>query len=275
MTATAEKVSADSSQDAKAKSTGSGRSRISYPYFDNIQSLEVAKAIHEKGGGTCTPDQLAAFLNYMSVKSGTYQTRVSAAKQFGFIRSEGSNIVITERAQQILSPVMPDDAVNAKADAFLSVELFKEIFEKYKGGPIPPEAGLKNLLQQSYGFTADRVGPAVRVLLDSAEQSGFFSTAGDKSRLIRPAVKPTGFSKVEPLAKAHAPEHLTEKPPKFSGGSSDGPSGVHSAIIGLLRELPPPGSNWPTKQKNRFVKAFQATLDFIYPSDEDGIDIDK
>jgi hypothetical protein len=254
-----------SAQDPVSKRKTPGRSTHSYPYFDLNLSLEVPKVIHEKGGGTCTADQLAAFLNYKTTKSGTYQTRFSAAKQFGLIRSENSNIVVTERAQQILSPVMPGDSENAKADAFLSVELFSEIFEKYRGGTIPPEAGLKNLLMQSYGFSQDRVGPAIRVLLDSAEQAGFFNASGDRSRLIKPSVQVSGGATTTP--KTPLADQPLEKPRLVVGGN-DGPAGVHSAIIGLLRDLPAPGTVWPSKQKARFVKAFQATLDFIYPSDE-------
>jgi hypothetical protein len=256
-------------QDGGDKKKAAGRASIAYPYFDLNLSLEVPKVIHEKGGGTCTADQLAAFLNYKSVNSGTYQTRVSAARQFGLIRSENGVIVVTERAQQIFSPVMPEDAINARAEAFLSVELFSEIFEKYKGGTIPPEAGLRNLLLQSYGFSQDRAGPAVRVLIDSAEQAGFFVASGDKSRLIRPSVRASNGSPAAPAnPSAPAADQHAEKP-KVSGGGGDGPAGVHSAIIGLLRDLPAPGSHWPPKQKARFVKAFQATLDFVYPSDDE------
>ena len=255
----------ESPQEASSKKKAAGRSTHTYPYFDLNLSLEVPKVIHEKGGGTCTPDQLAAFLNYKTTSSGTYQTRVSAARQFGLIRSENGTITVTERAHKILSPVMPEDCTNAKADAFLSVELFNEIFEKYRGGVIPPEAGLKNLLLQSYGFSQDRVGPAIRVLLESAEQAGFFIASGDKSRLIRPSVKPTAPTASTPQTP---PADQQVEKQKLVVGGNDGPAGVHTAIIGLLRDLPPPGTIWPAKQKARFVKAFQATLDFIYPSDD-------
>lgn len=247
------------------------RSTVGYPYFDLNLSLEVARAVHEKGGGTCAADQLAAFLGYKSINSGTYLTRVSAAKQFGLIKSESGSISVTERAHQILSPVMPDDSINARADAFLSVQLFNEIFEKFRGGTIPSEVGLKNLLTQTYGLSQDRVGPAVRVLMESAEQAGFFIASGDKSRLIKPSVKGQNGAPVADTESPHPePEKQTEKQRAPTlGGGGDGPAGVHSAIIGLLRDLPSPGSIWPAKQKARFVKAFQATLDFIYPSDDE------
>ena len=251
---------------AGAGNKQSGRSKVSYPYFDADASLEVARLLHVKGGGSATPDQMAAFLGYKSVKSGTYQTRTSAARQFGFIRYENGTIAVTERAHKILNPVMPDDASYAKAEAFLSIELFDEIYKKFQGQTIPPEVGMKNLLIQTFGFSSDRAGPAVRVLMDSAEQCGFFSASGDRSRLIKPAIKTIGEKHVAHEQSQQKP--LEEKSRQSPSGGGE-PPGVHSAIIGLLRELPAPGSPWTKSKKKAFKAAFSATLDFIYPTDEE------
>ena len=241
-----------------------GRALVSYPYFDLSDSLAVAKAIHDNAGGTCAPDQLASYLGYKSTTSGTFQTRLSAAKQFGFVRAEGAQIITTDRAMQILSPVLPEDAINAKADAFLSVDLFAKVYEKYKGTTIPPKVGLRNLFLTTYAISTERVDPAVRVLIDSAEQAAFFPQ-GDQSRLVRPATKLTQVHQQAPQADPSP----REAAPRAGGGSGDGPSGVHPAIVGLLRELPPAGAKWPKKSKDRFVKAFLASLEFVYPDADD------
>ena len=52
-----------------------------------------------------------------------------------------------------------------------------------------------------------------------------------------------------------------------SGGGGDGPTVIHPAIVGLLRELPKPGSSWAPTAKERFKAAFAATLDVIYPTE--------
>lgn len=94
------------------------------PYFDLDSSIKVADAIQKNSGGTCTPDQLAHWLDYSSTRSGTYLTRMSAAtKHFGLIESNGSQLIVTERGHKILSPVMPEDAINAKVEAFLFCSL--------------------------------------------------------------------------------------------------------------------------------------------------------
>lgn len=230
------------------------------PYFDLDASIKVAEVIYNKGGGACTPDQLAHWLDYSTVRSGTYLTRVSAAnKHFGLIDVERDRFVVTERASKILSPVMPEDAANAKADAFLSVSLFGKVYEEFRGRQIPPEVGLKNLFQSKYKMVPDRAAAAVRIFMSSAQQAGLLTA--DRSRLIRQASAATPAPKPDTKEEQ---QPATEKP-KGGGGGGDGPTGVHSAIIGLLRELPPPGVPWPGKK--RFKEAFMATLDFIYPEE--------
>jgi hypothetical protein len=245
-----------------------GISGTSYPYFDLDSGVKVAEAIHSQGGGSATSDQLAAWLDYASIKSGTYLTRIAAARQFGLIESVNGGLAVTERGRTILAPVMPEDSVNAKVDAFLNVELFSKVYEQFKGSSLPPESGLKNLFQQTYKILPDRVPQAVRVFLSSAEQAGFFKAAGDKSRLVKPTAHSAG--------KAPSPE-LPKRDDSGAGAASDRPrthatdsaAGVHSAIVGLLRDLPPPGTNWSPKKKQRFLDAFKAAIDHIYPEDDE------
>jgi hypothetical protein len=231
------------------------------PYFDLDFSLKVAEIIYNKGGGACTGDQLAAWLEYASVRSGTYLTRVSAAnKHFGLIEQNGDTFSVTERAKKILAPVMPEDAVNAKVEAFMAVPLFVKVYEQFRGSQIPPEVGLKNLFQSTYKLLPDRALAAVRIFLNSAEQAGLLTA--DRTRLIKPAVsaaaKPPQAEKDEPAA--------AEKP-KVGGSGGDGPRGIHEAISGLLRYLPPPGTPWSAQKKEAFMKAFTAAIDLIYPEE--------
>lgn len=244
-----------------ATSDTAPRGAVPAPYFDLDASIKVADAIINRGGGTCSSDQLAAWLDYKTVRSGTYLTRVSAAnKHFGLIDQTGDRFTVTERGQTILAPVMPEDAVSAKADAFLSVALFGKVYEDLRGKQLPPEVGLRNLFAR-YGVTKDRIPQAVRVFLSSADQAGFFSATGDRSRLIRPGA--TTSKPVAPEGKKEETSTALEKP--RSGGGGDGPSGVHSAITALLRDLPAPGP-WDAQRKKDFMTAFTGTIEWLYPS---------
>lgn len=245
------------------------KSGTAYPYFDLQDSIEVAKAVHERGGGTCGRDMVAAALGYSTTKSGAFLSRIYAAKQFGLIQIQGDTISITDRATRILHPVMPNDGVMARAEAFLAVALFRKVYEKYKGTALPPEVGLKNLLKTEYKIVDDRIQPALRVMLSSAEQAGFFMAAG-KQRMIAPS----GTLQTEAPKQDGPPKVSTEDVPPYgprqptTGGGGDGPTAVHPALIAMLRELPRPGTQWPQPKKDRFMTAFRSIVDVIYPDPE-------
>lgn len=260
--------------DGQPASKGRPKSAIGYPYFDLDASIKVAEAIHMQGGGACSPDQLAHWLGYKSTRSGTYLTRVAAAKQFGLIEGSGDRLTVADRALAILAPVMPSDAIRSRVEAFLNVELFDRVYNDFRGKTLPSEGGLSNLFQNTYKIVPDRVPAAVRVFLASARQAEFLVGAGDNTRLIQPSGAATSALNQEQAKDAEKPKETPDtpdKPKQPSGGTGggDGPTGVHSAIIGLLRDLPPAGTVWPAAKKARFLTAFQATIDFVYPQEGD------
>ncbi|MCC6632849.1 MAG: hypothetical protein IT482_12355 [Gammaproteobacteria bacterium] len=242
-------------------------SGTAHPYNDLPASEEVAAVMYAKGGGSAAGDQLAAWLGYSGTSSGTFQNRIGAARQFGLIETIPGGYAITERGRKILAPVMPDDSLNGRVDAFLGIDLFSKVYEQFKGSGLPPEAGLKNLFLQTYKILPDRVTTALRVFFNSAEHAGFFKATGDRSRLVKPTAHPTAAT---PADGPKRDETAHSVPDKSRGPSVDGPVGVHTAIIGLLRDLPPPGTTWPPKKKQRFMDAFKAAIDHIYPEDDEG-----
>ena len=252
-----------------------GRSGITSPYFDLATSLAVAQIIQQQGGGTSSPEQLAHWLGYKSTSSGTFMTRILAAnKHFGLIDSSGNKFSITERAKKILSPVMPEDAINAKVETFLSVPLFAKIYEQFRGTTLPPEVGLKNLLENTYKVLPDRVAVAVRVFLNSAEQAGFFSTSGDRSKLIKPTVTHVSIPSSpqiphQVISVQTKNDEVIQEKRKVVGGDG-GSGGVDTAIIGLLRKLPAQDETWTKAEQVRFLTAFTHTIEFLYPTNDEG-----
>lgn len=232
-----------------------------FPYFDLEQSIKVAEAIYQKGGGQCTAEQLAAWLDYKSPSSGTYNMRYYAAKHFGLVESSKGVIGVTARGKAILAPVMPDDAAKAKVEAFLAIPLFAAIYEKFKRQALPQEMGLRNLLQHTYKIVPERITQAMRVLKNSAEQAGFFSISQDKSRMIEP---PFPASSQAPAPPVEPTERAT---PMYGGGGGDGPRGIPEAINGVLLYLPAPGSAWSKQKKEAFMKAFTAAIELVYPEE--------
>src|SRR6185369_9991290 len=104
----------------------------------------------------------------------------------------GNLFVPTPLAYRILSPVYPHEAKQALVEAFLNADLFKRVYEDFKGRELPPEFGLKNALRNQYGVVPARVDLAYRTLIDSADAAGFFATkAGARTHLILPTIHVT------------------------------------------------------------------------------------
>jgi hypothetical protein len=186
------------------------KSKIKFPVYSLADSVAVAKAIEDKGGGLVSNDQLAAYLGYRSSKNGAYLARIASARTFDLITGQGDRISITPRAQTILWPSYPEDAEKAMIEAFLGVPLFQAIFEDNSGKQLPSPFGMKNALKTRYGISPSRVDDAYRSLMDSADQAGFFSTRGGRTQLIIPRVGAT------------SPSAERATTPTLGGGSGDG-----------------------------------------------------
>jgi len=251
----------------KAKRGSAPKSGTTYPYFDLNDSVEVARAVHDQGGGTCSRDHLAAALNYSTTRSGAFLSRIYAAKTFGLIELHGDTVSLTERAHRILHPVMDTDEIAGRAEAFLAVPLFAQAFEHFKGGTLPATVGMENLLKTRFEIVPDRIKPALRVMLDSAEQAGFFRASGDRTRMIMPNIG-TPTTRPQNRQPGDTTEGQQEKQKTTTGGGDGSPPGVHPAIVAILRELPRPGTEWQTAKKDRFMTGFRGILDIVYPEPE-------
>lgn len=205
------------------------RSEQRFPSYALADSVQVAKLIHESGGGAASPEHLSSYLGYKSTNNGAYLARVGAARAFGLVAKNGNLFVPAPLAHRILSPVYPHDAKQALVEAFLNVPLFKKIYEDFRGRELPPEFGMKNALRHQYGVVPGRLDVAYRMLMESAETACFFETRmGARTHLILPAIQ-------QPAASGQAVTNSQrENTPRPGGGSgsSDGPTDGASSESG-------------------------------------------
>lgn len=212
-----------------------GRSGTAFPAYSLSDSVAVAKAIYDKGGGQASKEHLAAFLEYGSVENGAFLSRIGAAKLFGLIQTEGENLRITELAKKILMPESNEQLRNGLVDAFLCVPLFKAVYEEYRGKDLPEGLGLKNALRNKFNILPKRINLAYRTLFESAETAGFFEVRGSRTQLIIPVLK-------QPPKRPISPEqNRTDSP---GGGGND--------------ELPPPPPQ--AKSRDELQNDYIATL---------------
>lgn len=243
--------------------TGNERSTVEFPYTDLDSAVEVAKGVHRAGGNACESDQLAAELG-LEAKGGGFRLRVNGCQTFGLITYErGGRITLTELGKQMVDPAQERQA---RVQSFLSVELYQKVFDQFKGGPLPPQAGLDRALV-TMGVGSGVKEKARQVMMRSAKQGGFLEYAQD--RLVRPSIKGE-----QPKAREQD-SHDSDAPPAFdrSGGIGGGGGGGsesagagqrHPLIQGLLMTLPSPGSDWSTQDRVNWLTMASSIFKMIY-----------
>jgi len=232
-------------------------STIEFPYGDLDDAISVVSAIHDNAGTSCDTDQLAAYMKH-PISSGTFRQKVSSARIFGLVETTRGSVSLAELGRKIVDPTYEK---KARVEAFLTVPLYKAIFENYKGHLLPPLAALEREIGK-LGVSAKQVGRARQSLERSAEQAGF--TAHGKDKLVMPSgANQQETKKLEPTTKKIDEPHV--------GASSENNGGDWPPFIqGLLGKLPKggEGSLWSMSDRAKWLQTASNIFDLMYVTEE-------
>lgn len=244
----------DATQD---EADGRQRSSIGFPYNNLGDAIEIAQAIHDNAGtGDCDDVQLSAWLN-MSSKSSGYRIQLSASRMFALVETTAGRHRLTPLGRSIVDP---QQERAARANAFLSVPLYKVIYDNYKGGVLPPAAALERDMI-GFGVAEKQTGRARQVFERSADQANFFEHG--KNRLVMPAV----------ALREKAPESSDEKDKSNGRRAGNGADncldemGLDPLLVALLKKIPTSGE-WPAQQRLRWFRTFAMNVSQIYDVDD-------
>jgi hypothetical protein len=225
-------IDAASKLDSDDGEEGRQRSRIGFPYTPLDDAVTMAQAIHAHVGmNDCDDDQLAAWTD-QSPKSSTFRNQYYAGRTFGILAGQGNKHRLTDLGRIVVDPSRLREG---KARAFLTVPLYKAIFEKNKGGVLPPAAALEREMV-GLGVSEKQKGRARQVFERSAEQAGFFEHG--KNKLVMPGVASGGHHR-----------KVDEKPLGGGGGGGGGAGADDPLIAALIQKLPPAGTDWSTDER--------------------------
>lgn len=243
----AEKANEAEDNDARQRST------ISFPYEDLGSAFEIAQAIHSNVGmGEAEDEQVAAWTN-QSHRSSGFRSQMGAARLFGLIESTSGRHRLGEVGRMIVDPQRTRDA---RVRAFMNVPLYNAVFEKYKGGVLPPTAAFERDIQ-GLGVSEKMKDRARRGLEKSAEFAGFFEQG--RNRLVRPGIA------VREEGEPRKPER--EEAPQKNGGGDGGFGNQDALIVGLFRKLPPPAAEWAEEDRLKWLQTAANIFDLVYQGD--------
>lgn len=226
------------------------QSQIVFPYSDLKEGIAVAKAIWDKvAAGPCELPQLAAWMDHDSVTSGAFRGKVNAARIFGLVETGQNTVKLTALGRRIVDPQKVDAA---KVDAFLTVPLYRSIYDRYAGSLLPNNIGLQKEMAE-LGVAGKQADKARQAFQRSATEAGFFLQGPNK--LVKPAVA--------------ALTDDGQRPDEQKGSGPRGPQPpMHPFIEGLVKTLPPADTVWSDAGQEQWLTAAKAIFKLIYLAPE-------
>lgn len=262
----------EQSQTTETKKPRAARvqSTIGFPYSDIDDAIAVADGLLKAGGMPLTRDQLAAAMN-QSPSGGGFNTKVATARTFGVIETVAGKYQLTDLGFEIADPGRQREAM---IQAFLNVELFKRLYEEFRGKRLPPRPhGLENAFV-NFGVSPRQATGARQVFDRTARKVGFFPN-GDEDRLVMPF----GLGAVTAEQVQAAADRIDEAergnippppPPPPSPPAGVAIEGIHKSILGMLDELPAAKSKWSKVEQAAWLDAVATLFQVIYKSDDPG-----
>jgi hypothetical protein len=253
----------DGAQEATQGENGKReQSTIAFPYLDLNEGIKIAKAVFEVHGSTCQADQAAAQIKE-SPTSSSFRMKISSAKTFGLVTTGQGALTLTKLGSQICDA---QQEKAARVEAFLTVPLYRAVYDKFRGSALPPNAGLEAAMV-SLGVSEKQKDRARQIFQRSAQEAGFFQFGND--RLVQPAIKAsTAAPAAAGLEETEEPEE-TEAPEKRKKSRDSGGDEHHPFIQGLLRKLPPAETDWPMEGRSKWLEAAIKIFDLMYTDSDD------
>ncbi len=237
------------------------QSSIAFPYQDLESGISLARAMLQGGGVALSRDQLAGVMN-QSVSSGSFVTKLATARLFGLVDANNGKYELTDIGFEVLD----SDAnrqKSARASAFLSVPLYKKVFDEFRGKQLPPRPqGLEQAFVR-FGVSNKQKYNARLAFDKSATQAGFFPNGPD--RLIEPIIGVSSrMTDARSASADEAGQFDVEVTPTIRQPEPVPASTHHPFIQGLLDTLPEPQTNWAIEGRAKWLQAAANIFDLIY-----------
>jgi hypothetical protein len=190
-----------------ASDHGGGKRRRSsrYPGVPLAEALDFVRVIDARGFSGLPTEELALALGIKNVRTNTFSARLSAARQFGLLKSQDEGFAPTLLARAILHPTDPLDVSRLLRQALVEPPLYASLAARYAGKVVPEAGVLANVLLHHEGITATAKDAAAANFLESARFVGALEGDGVLHLQHREASSPSTPSAAPPPRPAKSP----------------------------------------------------------------------
>jgi nucleoside 2-deoxyribosyltransferase len=160
-----------------AEDSSAQKQKVSFPRETLAKALALAQAIREKNGGNPWSSDQAADAVGMTRKTNNFFYLSAAARDYGLTKGgrDSETVELQPLGREIVYADNPEVEMAKKREAFLRVELFKNVLDYYKGANLPEMKYLGNTLENKFGLSRDRHEEFSRVFRENCEYLGITS----------------------------------------------------------------------------------------------------
>lgn len=178
---------------ASKNATAQPKPKRNYPIITLENCLIVAQKIKELNGGNAwTPKDIANAISIRDNNKLYYYT--ASSRDFGFTTgtSQTKEIALTDLGKDVVYAPNPEAERRKKIQAFLNIEIFKNVLDYYKGSNLPEMKYLSNTLENQFKLHPDFHEEFSEVFKENCKDLNI--TTGDPLNDIGETVKNNGIA---------------------------------------------------------------------------------
>jgi hypothetical protein len=196
------------------------------PYLSLGEALRVVEQIHEQGAGSVTLETLSPILGN-SVKSSSFQRKLSALRTFELVDLAGERVSLTRLALGYVAPTSDAEKADAVFQAFRNVPFARTLHDRYGGGLLPGRDIMANVLLREYGVTDPNNLRWTDFFLTGLRTAGLLNQVGGRASVL-----------TKPGSLGAGPDRMGDAVPPAPGGSAGPRVGIGWGGDGAAHQPP-------------------------------------
>jgi hypothetical protein len=149
-------------------------------------AVQIAMDLNDKAGGEATLDELSDIMNN-SRGSSTFVIKLGLVKNFDLVTQEDGKVRLSPIGDSVANPKDPSERSEALKKAFLHLDVFKTIYDKFVGKILPQDEFLKNSFAEKVG--KELAEKWMEKFKESAIYAGLLTERSDGKLQVRESAK--------------------------------------------------------------------------------------
>lgn len=132
--------------------------KVNFPRLPLEEAMRIPAAIKEKNGGEPWDTAMVAKAMEMARTTPKFFYLVASSRDFGLTigSRDTATISLSDFGREVVYAGTPEQEALKKRDAFLRVDLFRNVLEHYKGSNLPEMKYLGNVLKAKFGLPEEK-----------------------------------------------------------------------------------------------------------------------